>query len=339
MYTCEKQEVRQISNYCGGRADYVQGGGGNTSVKFDDTLMAIKASGYTLKETTEDKGYVTVNYPEIKKYYNEVDPAAEVDFEKESLEVNLANIVLLEGMENKRPSVEVGFHSFLQRCVIHTHSVYANILCCSAEGKEIAGKIFKGSELHYIFVPYIDPGFRLTLAIKKAVDEYRTENGCIPDVIFMENHGVIVGNDDAKKAIAIHEQVNKAIAAHFNLGEYPKPHIKASDCGFVSATEYLSQFISQKSGEEYFSNLHLYPDQLVYATSKIGSAITFNETGNIEYHATEKEAAVIEETLLGVAYVISNIEAAGLTLRQMDDAAADFINNWESEKYRSNLAK
>ncbi|MBT7121374.1 MAG: class II aldolase, partial [Clostridia bacterium] len=142
MYEIEKKEMVRISNYCGDRVDYVQGGGGNTSVKFDDKLMAIKASGYTLKEATQDKGYVTVNYRNIKKYYNEVDPGADTDFEKESLLLNMDSIVLLDGMENKRPSVEVGLHSFLNRCVIHTHSVYANMLCCAAEGQNIAKEIF-----------------------------------------------------------------------------------------------------------------------------------------------------------------------------------------------------
>ena len=89
MYNKERKEMQRISNYCGDRVDYVQGGGGNTSVKFDDKLMAIKASGYTLKETTQEKGFVTVDYQNIKKYYNEVDISADKDFEKESLAINL----------------------------------------------------------------------------------------------------------------------------------------------------------------------------------------------------------------------------------------------------------
>ena len=35
----------KLSNIGGSRADYVQGGGGNTSVKFKNGEMAIKASG------------------------------------------------------------------------------------------------------------------------------------------------------------------------------------------------------------------------------------------------------------------------------------------------------
>lgn len=127
MYSEGKEQLVTISSYAGARKDYVQGGGGNTSVKFDGRLMAIKASGYTLAEITHDKGYVTVNYQKILDYYNTVDASADRDFEKESLEVSLGSAELLDGMENKRPSVEVGFHTFLKKCVIHTHAVYANI--------------------------------------------------------------------------------------------------------------------------------------------------------------------------------------------------------------------
>ena len=71
-YQNEKKLMYKISAYAGQPA-YVQGGGGNTSVKFDGRLMAIKASGYTLGEITEEKGYVTVDYEMIRRYYDAVD--------------------------------------------------------------------------------------------------------------------------------------------------------------------------------------------------------------------------------------------------------------------------
>ncbi|MBT3318656.1 MAG: class II aldolase [Clostridia bacterium] len=340
MYEIEKKEMVRISNYCGDRVDYVQGGGGNTSVKFDDKLMAIKASGYTLKEATQDKGYVTVNYRNIKKYYNEVDPGADTDFEKESLLLNMDSIVLLDGMENKRPSVEVGLHSFLNRCVIHTHSVYANMLCCAAEGQNIAKEIFADSDISYVFVPYIDPGFRLTLVIKNAAEQYAAEHGSIPDAIFMINHGVITSNDDSEKAIELHELVNDKIAEHFKLGAYPTLSISKTADGFRSETPYLKQFVKKFGGKDYLGNLKLYPDQLIYIGKRLGDAIKIDEqTGQVQYIASEKEANVIEETLMGAAFVINEITEAGLTLLQMNEDDASFINNWESEAYRSKLAK
>ena len=333
MYTLEKKQMEKISSYAGQRKDYVQGGGGNTSVKFDDRLMAIKASGYTLKEVTEEKGYVTVDYPRIRQYYNEVDLGISKDYEKESLGVNLDSVVLLDGMENKRPSVEVGFHSFLKKCVVHTHSVYANILCCSQEGRQIAQKIFEGDRTGYLFIPYIDPGFRLTFAIKDALD------GTAPDVLFLENHGVIAHGDDDSEAIEIHEAVNERIRSYFGITNFPQPKIKQTPDGYASDTDFLKAFLKENSADEaYFNALRLYPDQLVYIGSKMGDTISISG-GEIAYKTGEKEAGVIEETLLGIAFIINTIQKAGLTLRQMDEKGVQFIHNWESEKYRSKLIK
>lgn len=338
MYKKQRELMKRISNYCGDRVDYVQGGGGNTSVKLNEQLMAIKASGYTLKVTTAQKGFVTVDYRKISEYYNDVDPGADTDFDKESHELNMSSIVLLPGMEKRRPSVEVGMHSFLKKYVIHTHSVYANILCCSLEGRELAHEIFCDDVLNYIFIPYIDPGFRLALAIKEKVEEFKDQNGCMPDVIFMENHGVISTNDDAEKAIALHELVNESVIKRFNLEEYPIPMVKKTKAGFESSTQYLLDFSQTHGLQEYFEALRLYPDQLVYVSKALGQTIMF-EDARIIYASAEKEAKVIEETLLGVAYVVGEIEKASLTLRQMDEKSAGFINNWESEKYRSQMVK
>ena len=101
-YLEEKQLMYEISSYAG-RPEYVQGGGGNTSVKFDECIMAIKASGYTLGEITAEKGYVTVDFTKIRRYYDSVKREEGRDYEKESLDVNLESIDLLPGMEKKAP--------------------------------------------------------------------------------------------------------------------------------------------------------------------------------------------------------------------------------------------
>ena len=44
----------KLSGIGGSRADYVQGGGGNTSVKLPNGMMAIKASGFCLKDIQMD---------------------------------------------------------------------------------------------------------------------------------------------------------------------------------------------------------------------------------------------------------------------------------------------
>jgi len=339
-YLDEKRLMHRISAYAG-RPDYVQGGGGNTSVKFDERLMAIKASGYTLGEITEERGYVTVDYGMIRQYYDTVDQGACVDFEKESLQVNLKSVVLLPGMEEKRPSVEVGFHSFLGKIVIHTHSVYANVLCCSKEGRRAAQEILAESGIGYLFLPYIDPGFSLTISIKEAVWDYEKKHAQAPGVLFLDNHGLIVHSKDAEEAMEIHETVNKKTRAYFGLNDFSAPAVQPKNGGYMGNTPLLKDFIiKNRADEDYWNGLRLYPDQLVYTAGRLGSVITINpDTGEVAYGCGEKEAQTIEETLAGVAYVAGSIRDAGLKLRQMDEAGARFINNWESEKYRSKLVK
>lgn len=341
LYSCAKKQMEEISCRVGQRPDYVQGGGGNTSVKFDNRLMAIKASGYSLKEITDQKGYITVDYQQIKQYYNTVDVCMPKDYEEESLKVNLSNIVLLQGMDNRRPSVEVGFHSILKKYVIHTHSVYANILCCSEQGKTIAQEIFGDNSISYMFVPYIDPGFRLTLALQKKLEAFKQKNDTEPDAIFLANHGIIVSHDNYEKVICIHEAINNRIKAFFNLPDYYEPKVRSFKDFYQSNTNFLREFLIKNNvNEEYLKALQLYPDQLVYVSSKLIDVISFNnDTKEIAYKTTKREAEVIEETLLGIAYVITEIRKAGLKLKQMSTDDADFIRNWEGEKYRAKICK
>ena len=340
MYKNEKKSMKEISNYAGSHVDYVQGGGGNTSYKFDVRLMAIKASGYSLLEVEKEKGYVTVDYAAIKSDYAELAEKKDVDIEKETLKINMDSISLLEGMENKRPSVEVGFHSYLKRAVVHTHSVYSNLLCCSEEGRDLAEKIFGGSEYGYVYIPFINPGFRLSMVIEEETRQFQASHGKFPELIFMESHGMIASDDDAEKAIEIHENANNMIKAFFGTAEFPKAKVEPEEIAFSSATEMIKAFVQNGADENYFYSTILYPDQMVYLEANLGKTILINkEKGNITYKMSEKQAQTTEEVILGVVYIISEIKRLGLTLKLLCDEGVDFIRNWESEKYRASLNK
>jgi rhamnose utilization protein RhaD (predicted bifunctional aldolase and dehydrogenase) len=160
------KDLIDISQYAGNRADYTQGGGGNTSVKnAENGMMLIKASGYRLMDIDETTAFVAVDKNKIYNYYTSVDLSVEKDYEKESAEVSKDSVVPLAGIETLRPSVEVGFHAILKKYVIHTHSVYANLLTCAVKGKELAERIYADVDFGYIFMPYIDPGFTLSVKI------------------------------------------------------------------------------------------------------------------------------------------------------------------------------
>lgn len=335
-------DLINISSYAGARADYTQGGGGNTSVKNDkEGLMLIKASGYRLKDITETTAFVAVDKNKIADYYNSVDLSVEKDYEKESAEISKNSVVALEGVQTLRPSVEVGFHAILKKYVIHTHSVYANILTCSLEGEQVAEKIFNGKDFGYIFLPYINPGFELTLAMKKAIEEYVNKSGKYPEVIFMKNHGLVVNSDDIDRVKAINETVNETIRNYFGLSDdFRAVNLEKTVNGFVSATHIVCDFVKANGlTKDFLDEYPLYPDQLVY----LNNILQFSpdklkvENGKVYYNTDEKQATTLDETLAAYLFVITSVKNAGLTISKMNEKEVYFINHWEAEKYRRSV--
>ncbi|MBQ6979947.1 MAG: class II aldolase [Clostridia bacterium] len=335
-------DLINISSYAGARADYTQGGGGNTSVKNDkEGLMLIKASGYRLKDITETTAFVAVDKNKIADYYNSVDLSVEKDYEKESAEISKNSVAALEGVQTLRPSVEVGFHAILKKYVIHTHSVYANILTCSLEGEQVAEKIFNGKDFGYIFLPYINPGFELTLAMKKAIEEYVNKSGKYPEVIFMKNHGLVVNSDDIDRVKAINETVNETIRNYFGLSDnFRAVNLEKTVNGFVSATHIVCDFVKANGlTKDFLDEYPLYPDQLVY----LNNILQFSpdklkvENGKVYYNTDEKQATTLDETLAAYLFVITSVKNAGLTISKMNEKEVYFINHWEAEKYRRSV--
>ena len=319
-----------LSKSLGARADYVQGGGGNTSVKLNDTLMAIKASGYCLGDITPEAGYAVLDHKEITEFYKNTDPNTLTDPEKEGAARTKAAIRRFEGLPELRPSVEAGFHSILKKYVAHTHSVYANLACCANEAEQIIREALAGTDISYGFVPYIDPGAKLTFAILSKMERVRREEGRLPGVLFLQNHGVIVHDDCEKNCEALHERVNALLAKRFELTaeDYPK------DDRFL--TEVLA---GGRFNDDYLLNRPLFPDQMVYLIGSLKETVQIDyETGAVVSSQPEKTARVTMEVLTAVAFIVTTIEKHGFTVSTMGEAARRFIANWESEKYRKSIA-
>lgn len=342
------KELEYISKEVGIPVDYTQGGGGNTSVKLDGQYMAVKASGCKLKQITPTEGYVIIDYKKLKDYYDHVDLSLDADFEKESADMAKQCIQQVPWLKALRPSVEAGFHSVLKRVVIHTHSVYANILTCIENGQEMVGRIFQGKAYETAWIPYINPGFCLTLKIQDAIRECTARTGKAPEVLFMENHGLIVTSDDSEKAVKLHAEVNETIKKALGITEaFPAFELfNVDETTVISKTAYIRDFIrngGMKPG--FFDEVVLYPDQFVYLNGSVAFGSLENklniitETGEAIYKTGAAEAQTMEETLLACVYVVNEIKKRNLPLKTMSEKDIDFIRNWESEAYRRSLVK
>jgi ribulose-5-phosphate 4-epimerase/fuculose-1-phosphate aldolase len=141
-----------------------QAGGGNISVKLEGELSIIKSTGISLSEVTKEKGYCIVNHEKIKASLDQTE------------EPNLKYMTFSSGV----PSLEVYFHSFLKKYVVHLHpSTMLPYLCGPCPEA----------------IPYFKPGFELSREIYK---RWKGES-----VIFLKNHGVIFTSDSIDEILTV----------------------------------------------------------------------------------------------------------------------------------------
>jgi rhamnose utilization protein RhaD (predicted bifunctional aldolase and dehydrogenase) len=275
----------------GQNAFYIQGGGGNTSVKLSPNLMAVKASGLLLKNASSHNGFAVVDYQEVLGYL----PRASKNQDKFTKDISTYAI------NGLRPSIETGFHAMLGRnvgsCVIHTHSVFANLINCSLGGEGLLSKIWPDA----IFVPYATPGRDITLALLEVCNA--------GDVFFLQNHGLVVVGSHVKQAEALHTIVNKAIVKFFGLQNVRT--LQSFVETELSAVSYLS----------YMQNHVLFPDQVVYTANSSGLAGT--------------QAGV--ETIAAHMWLMYYIRHLGLEPCFIPPHLINILQNLESEKYRQSL--
>ncbi|MBZ5516099.1 MAG: SDR family oxidoreductase [Acidobacteriia bacterium] len=195
-------QLIEISRRVGADPDYVQAGGGNTSVKSPDGgTMAVKASGTALASISESAGWVELQVGAVLSIFDRPDLSRLPANEREARVLQHLTSAVVGG--EGRPSVESALHAMLGRVVIHTHPVAANALNCGP-GLQALGEITPPGELPPLWIPYTDPGWCLATAVRSAAEAYRQKHGCPPSVIFMENHGLLVSAPEARQCLALH---------------------------------------------------------------------------------------------------------------------------------------
>ncbi len=333
-------DYARLSQSVGARADYVQGGGGNTSVKLDGTHMAVKASGFRLSDVTNDAAYAVMDYAALRAFYRSHRPEEFADVEKAGAQAARDATVSIDGVARLRPSVEAGFHSVLGRFVIHSHSVYANLACCAAEMQAILSAALKDAPFAWGSVPYIDPGARLSFAVLNERKRVEDTAGKTPAALFLQNHGVIAHAETADACIRIHDTLNALLAAHFGL----------KNGAFLEKTpeRYIAERMRGRTyTASFFMEQPLYPDQMVFFADTLefgagdapeGKARLDLTTGGLSFAVNEAQARVLTETLAAVLFIQEQIAKKGYTLSTMGERAKAFIAGWESEKYRKSLA-
>ena len=167
-------------------------GEGNTSASIDDETFWVKASGSCLDTLTEND-LVACHFAPLLAMLDR-DEISDQQIEDELFGCRVDS-------EAKKPSVEALFHAYLLSLpgiefVGHTHSVCVNQILCSPLAKQFASRKLFPDEIvccgaESVFIPYTDPGLRLSQAIRSETEAFMERFAAAPRVILLENHGII----------------------------------------------------------------------------------------------------------------------------------------------------
>lgn len=160
----------------------IQERGGNISLKMENKML-ITSSGFKMSDVNINSGHCIVDLNKIKKkYYSEQD-----------------YIEILESSKvfgQERSSMETGLHfKMKQKAVVHTHPIHVNTILCSKEARQVIDNLFE--DMKYDFIDYVTPGFNLA-------NFFNSDN----NIIFLKNHGLLVGDNSLDAALEITESIN-----------------------------------------------------------------------------------------------------------------------------------
>ena len=343
-----------------GTEQFVLGGGGNTSCKDKRTLW-IKPSGTTLAGMSADN-FVAMDRGELGRV-TRMNPPADVDEREAKVKDLMMKAVRLESA-GKRPSVESPLHdAFESAYVVHTHPTLVNGLTCAEHGGEICGQLFPDA----LWMPYEDPGYKLSVRVRDALQRHRREHGAEPAMLLVANHGVFVGGDDPEQVRMAYGTLMDTLQDEYAVRN-TSTGLPVQDMPPVEEVTEMQNLLRRILGEDEATFVcasgrfepaegPLTPDHMVYSRAfpfvgvpsveaieefrgQRGYAPKVVVTPNAVYGvgAVEKGARLALELAKDAALVKQLASAFG-GVRFMTDDARRFIENWEVESYRKSVAE
>ncbi|SFD73390.1 class II aldolase/adducin family protein [Flavobacterium phragmitis] len=357
----EIKELVEISKYAGERFDLTQAGGGNSSVKFDNGEMIIKSSGLSLSDVTEKSGYSTVITKKVSDILNNETIINSKDKRERE---NITSLLIKEATidNNNRPSIETLLHSLLLKYTLHTHAVVTNVILAKENCLSILNDIFENDLI--VFVEYQTPGVELAIVLEQELKKLDK----IPNIIFLQNHGLIITSDAKEDIKKLTEYVLDKIENYLNVD---MSHYKVTnkitnllnsvnDKSTSTSISYLCQdiFLNKqlKLNEKLFFESAFCPDSFVYCGVNAVKINSLNDSKSIEdyknkYHewpkvilydhkiffisSNVKKAREIEDVFKFHITVLvnSNIE----TINFLEEDELFYLSNWEAEKFRQKI--
>lgn len=341
-----------------GTAEYLKGGGGNSSSKNETTLW-IKPSGTVLCKL-RPVDFLPMDRGRIKELYA-AQPPADVA-EREVMVRDMMMAAVLPGSQG-RPSVEAPLHESLEyRYVMHTHPVLVNGMTCAQNGGDVCRRLFPDA----LWFENPEAGYMLCMNLRRELVLYKERNGTQPEVIFLKNHGLFVSTDNAARMRELHSGIMNSLRNEYagaGVTDELKFTGRISENDAAEETAKIKDLLGDEAKYVVSSDPFevvdgpITPDHIVYSKSFpfIGD-LTAREIN--AFKAVRGYMPRVIKTSLGVYGVGTDARSAELAIELAIDgsqvmqlaqafggldflskATADFFDNWEVEKYRRSLMR
>lgn len=341
MNTLVRTTAEQVKEYCariGADPLLVQGAGGNVSWKDGDTLW-IKASGTWLAESMTKDIFVPVDLAHLRQ------AIAKKDFSATPKVV---------GDSNLRPSIETFLHALMpQHVVVHLHAieVLAHLV---HDNFQADFQSLLDESTPWAVVEYYKPGAALAAEINAVLIQKPTAK-----VIFLKNHGVVIGGADVEEVNQIMSELTLALCTR-PADICPPSHLMS-----VTAANLIDQYapvadvdihqlaLSPDLFKRLSSDWALYPDHVVFLGPRAYAYRTweaFNEEKNTqdlpELVFIYGEGVYVmpsfnktKQVQLRCYFDVIARQKPQSPMRVLTDIQIAELLNWDAELYRMNLTQ
>lgn len=328
-----------IIEYCsaiGADSLLVQGAGGNVSWKDGETLW-IKASGTWLAAAAVKDIFVPVDLHHLRT----------------NIEVgNFSVVPALLGQSKLRPSIETLLHALMpHRVVVHLHAIEV-LAYLVRENCHTDFLSLLDPTIHWTMVNYHKPGAELATAVSTALAKNPNS-----DVIFLRNHGVVIGGSDIAEVNRIVNILTKNLSTSpvdVNTKCLTVLPVALDECKQYSPVQDAD--IHQLAlNSELFTRLNtdwvLYPDHVVFLGNRAYAYKTWSAFQESEVGNHHPELIFIQGSGVFVRSSFNKTKLAQLRcyydvlVRQksaspicvLSNAQIAELLNWDAEQYRMNL--
>lgn len=321
----------------------VQGAGGNVSWK-DGATLWVKASGTWLADAARKDVFVPVDLRHLKT------SIARGDFD-------IAPKPLARN--GLKPSIETLLHAVMPHgVVVHLHAIeiLAHLV---RRGFESAVAARLDGSVRWASVPYVKPGAELARAVGAAL-----QRNPGADVVFLQNHGVLLGGSDVAAVGALLNRLTDALESPVRGSPQANERacLNSSDERNGPGVDYVAipdAAVQQLARDDVLfarlkSDWALYPDHVVFLGARarcytdldaLRREISFGGAGpglafvrgDGVYAGPGFNAA--KQAQLRCYYDVLSRQPQGCVLNPLEDHHIAALLNWDAEKYRMQLAR